>query len=474
MSGARKLAAILAVDIAGYSRLMGEDEAGTAKLMRKRREAAMPIVRAFDGRLVKTTGDGVLLEFPSVVGAVECAILIQKMMAERNAAPPETKRILYRIGVNLGDVLIEDDDILGDCVNVATRLEGICEPGGVCVSGSAYEAQVEAREPVAVSSASAPVSVRREPPRLSLIVLPFANIGGDPEQEYFVDGVTDGVTTDLSRIRGAFVIARSTAFTFKGKPIDVRAIGHELNVRYALEGSVQRRGDRIRVNVQLLDAQGGSHLWAERFDKPLADFFEMQDEIVARLGSQLGVELIRAEAGRSERTQNPDALDLVFQGMAWSFKGRTPENVTRARAFFERVLTLDPNNVTALVFTSLADLAAARNFHSDDAAARLTAAETAATKALSLAPENAFAHFSLAGVFAQTRRTGDRPLRAGAGAQPKLRLRAGAHRLLQGVGWTPRGDRGSRPKGPAAQSSRCRSVLLAAICRRGKDSPRPS
>ena len=442
MSGARKLAAILAVDIAGYSRLMGEDEAGTAKLVRKRRDAAMPIIRAFDGRLVKTTGDGVLLEFASVVGAVECAILIQKMMAERNAALPETKRILYRIGVNLGDVLIEDDDILGDGVNVATRLEGICERGGVCVSGSAYqqiegrvfadfadlgeqslkniarrvrayalspaavmEAKVEAPDLTSDSSAS-PVSKRHEPPRLSLVVLPFANIGGDLEQDYFADGVTNSLTTDLSRIKGAFVIARGTAFTFKGHPIDVRAIGRELGVRYALEGSVERRGDRLRVNVQLLDAQSGGHLWAERFDKPLADLFDMQDEIVARIVNQIGAELIRAEAGRSERTQSPDALDLIFQGWAWSFKAGTLENVMRARAFFERALTLDPNNVTALAWTSMADLAAARKFHSDDAAARLASAENAAAKALSLAPENAFAHFALGDVFALTNRAG--------------------------------------------------------------------
>ena len=237
MSRARKLAAILAADVAGYSRLMGEDEAGTAKAVRERREAAMPIVRTLGGRLVKTTGDGLLLEFPSVVAAVECAILIQKMMAESNAALPEAKRILYRIGVNLGDVLIEGDDIFGDGVNVAARLEGICEPGGVCASGSVYEqvqgrvsadfsdlgeqslkniarrvrvyvlsstavteARVEAPEPASDSSSSPPVS-GGEPRRLSIVVLPFANIGGDPEQDYFVDGVTGSLTTDLSRIR---------------------------------------------------------------------------------------------------------------------------------------------------------------------------------------------------------------------------------------------------------------------------------
>ena len=266
------------------------------------------------------------------------------------------------------------------------------------------EAKVEEPAPAGVSSSFAPASVRGEPPRLSLVVLPFANIGGDPAQDYFVDGVTDSLTTDLSRIRGAFVIARSTAFTFKGKPIDVRAIGRELSVRYALEGSVERRGDRLRVNVQLLDTQSGGHIWAERFDKPLSDFFDMQDEIVTRLVNQIGVELVRVEATRSERNQSPDALDLVFQGMAWSFKGLTFENVARARAFFERAITLDRDNVAALAWTSFADLTVARNFHSDDAAARLASAETAAAKALSLAPDNPLAHLSLAGVFAVTKR----------------------------------------------------------------------
>ena len=265
------------------------------------------------------------------------------------------------------------------------------------------EAKVEGPAPAGVSSSFAPASVRGEPPRLSLVVLPFANIGGDPAQDYFVEGVTDSLTTDLSRIRGAFVIARSTAFTFKGKPIDVRAIGRELSVRYALEGSVKRRGDRLRVNVQLLDTQSGGHIWAERFDKPLSDFFDMQDEIVTRLVNQIGVELVRVEATRSERNQSPDALDLVFQGMAWSFKGLTFENVARA-AFFERAITLDRDNVAALAWTSIADLAAALSFHSDDAVARLASAETAAAKTLSLAPDNPLARLSLAFVFALTKR----------------------------------------------------------------------
>ena len=320
---------------------MGEDEAGTARAVREHREAARPIVAGLGGRIVKTTGDGLLLEFPSVVAAVECAIAIQKLMAERNAATPEAKRIVYRIGVNLGDVLIEGDDILGDGVNIAARLEGICEPGGVLISGAAYDhvrGRIDAEfvdlgekdlkniaRPVRVyavktgseSTAPAPSAVepnRQGPPRLSMVVLPFANIGGDPEQEHFVDGVTESLTTDLSRIRGAVVIARNTAFTYKGKAVDLKPIGRELNVRYVLEGSVQRGGNRMRVNVQLIDAETGNHLWAERFDKPLADLFDMQDEIVARLANALNAQLVAAEARRAEKAPNPELDGPLFSG----------------------------------------------------------------------------------------------------------------------------------------------------------------
>jgi TolB-like protein/class 3 adenylate cyclase len=440
MTAARRLAAILAADVVGYSRLMGEDEAGTAKIVRERREQATPIVRAFGGRLVKTTGDGVLLEFPSVVAAVGCAILIQKMMAERNAALPEAKRILYRIGVNLGDVLIEGDDILGDGVNIAARLERICEPGGVCVSASAFEhalgrigaeftdlgeqslknimkpvrayalspdaiaaANVEAPETARASASPSPE--RREPPGLSLVVLPFANIGGDPEQDYFVDGVTESLTTDLSRIAGAFVIGRSTAFTYKGKAADLKQIGRDLNVRYVLEGSVQRAGPRMRVNVQLIEAESGAHLWAERFDKPLADLFDMQDEIVGRLAGQLQAELIEAEARRAERTPNPDSMDLYFQGRALMVRGgSTPDRLAKARDFYQRALELDGGNVDALVGIGGVDANISGNYMTDDRARILASAERSLTKALAASPNHALAHRMMGFVFYSTNR----------------------------------------------------------------------
>jgi TolB-like protein len=234
------------------------------------------------------------------------------------------------------------------------------------------------------------------PPRLSIVVLPFANFGGNPEHEYFVDGVTESLTTDLSRMNGTLVIARNTAFTYKGKPNDVKQIGRELNVRYVLEGSVQRGGNRMRVNVQLIDAVSGAHLWAERFDKPLADLFDMQDEIVARLARQLDAELAAAEARRAERAPDPDAMDLYFQGTACWHKGQSPEILSQARGYFERALARDPGNVEALVGAAWTDvMGAIWVFMGDDRAQRLAATETAAIKILSLAPNHAFAHFVL-------------------------------------------------------------------------------
>jgi len=343
----RRLAAIVAADVAGFSRLMGLDEVGTARTLREHRVVVDALVAKHGGRLVKTTGDGVLLEFPSVVDAVECAVAVQAVMAQRNEGVPVDRRMLFRIGINLGDILIEGDDILGDGVNVAARLEGIAEPGGICISSSAYE-QVRGKVPVdfidlgeqtlkniarsvrayaigqsAKAHQNSPLA--HSAPHLSIVVLPFANLGGDPEQEYFVDGVTESLTTDLSRISGAFVIARNTAFTFKGKPVDAKKLGRELNVRYVLEGSVQRGGNRLRVNVQLIDAETGNHLWAERFDKPVADLFDMQDEIVSRLANALNAELIAAEARRAELSAIQTRL-IWFSRAGLCLTGGLPPN----------------------------------------------------------------------------------------------------------------------------------------------------
>jgi TolB-like protein len=356
------------------------------------------------------------------------ALEVQNGMIERNAGLPPERRIEFRVGIHLGDVVEESDgDLMGDGVNIAARLEGIAKPSAICLSEDAYR-QVQSRldlavsdlgptelkniaEPIRVYSLQVGVPAQAKsaepkplpPPRLSIVVLPFANLGGDTEQEY-VDGVTESLTTDLSRISGSFVIGRNTAFTYNGKHVDLKQIGRELNVRYELEGSVQRFGNRLRVNVQLIDAETGAHLWAERFDKPVADLFNMQDEIVARLASQLGTQLIAAEARRAGQAPHPDSMDLYFQGMACFNKGLNPEHMTQARVFFERALARDPGNVEALVGTALVDYIRAVTSLADDRAALLAAVEAALTKALSLAPEHAVAHLRLGGVQIWTNR----------------------------------------------------------------------
>jgi TolB-like protein/class 3 adenylate cyclase/Flp pilus assembly protein TadD len=428
----RRLSAILAADVAGYSRLMHNDEEAThAKLTALLVEAVHPAIAEHGGRIVKNTGDGFLAEFPSAVGALRAAMQFQARVHALTVDEAEDDRITFRVGINIGDVIVEPHDIFGDGVNIAARLESIAEPGGICISASACEhvrGKIGARfadlgeqnlkniaHPVRVyalvQEGSGPTThaerARSEPlspPRLSIVVLPFANLGGDPEQDYFVDGITESLTTDLSRISGSFVIGRHTAFTYKGKAVDLKQIGRELNVRYVLEGSVQRSGNQLRVNVQLIDAETASHLWAERFDKLIADLFDMQDEIVARLARALGAQLVVAEARRAERSLHPDAMDLIFQGSACLYKGWTPEYLTQARGFFGRALGIDPRSVRALVGLATADMITGAAFLTDDRTALLSAAETTAIKALSLAPDDAVAHLVLASVYMFTNR----------------------------------------------------------------------
>jgi TolB-like protein/class 3 adenylate cyclase/Flp pilus assembly protein TadD len=428
----RRLSAILAADVAGYSRLMHSDEEGThTKLAALLADTVNPAIAAHGGRTVKNTGDGFLAEFPSAVEAVRAALQFQTRINDITIGDAEDRRIAFRVGINIGDVIVEPHDIFGDGVNIAARLESIAEPGGICISSSAYDyvrgkvgvefadlgeqnlkniahpvrvyAAVRDGPGPAIQAGCAGPS-RLSPPHLSIVVLPFANLNGDPEQDYFVDGVTETLTTDLSRINGAFVIARNTAFTFKGKAVDVKRLGRELNVRYVLEGSVQRGGNRLRVNVQLVDAETGNHLWAERFDKPVADLFDMQDEIVSRLANSLDAELIAAEARRAERSPHPDAMDLVFQGRARFNKGWTPDHMAHARSFFKKTMALDPGNIEATVGLARVDAVLGAAFMTDDWLARLTAAETTLTKVLSLAPNDAEAHLALGGVQISTKR----------------------------------------------------------------------
>jgi len=423
----RRLAAIVAADVAGYSRLMGLDEEAThARFTALLKDAIEPAIAEHGGRIVKSTGDGFLAEFPSAVEAVRAAMQFQTRIKELTTTEVEDRRIVFRVGVNIGDVIVEPHDIFGDGVNIAARLEGIAEAGGICVSSSAYE-QVRGKvaveftdlgeqtlkniaRPIRAYAVGVNANTDRalppltSAPHLSIVVLPFVNIGGDPEQDYFVDGVTESLTTDLSRINGAFVIARNTAFTFKGKPVDVKRLGRELNVRYVLEGSVQRGGKRLRVNVQLVDAETGNHLWAERFDKPVADLFDMQDEIVSRLANSLDVELVAAEARRAERSPHPDAMDLVFQGSSWYNKGPTPDCMAQAHRFYEKAIALDPENIEAMVGLARVEAVLGAGVMTDDYSARFAAAEATLTKVLSLAPNHASAHVTLGFVQIFTKR----------------------------------------------------------------------
>jgi TolB-like protein/class 3 adenylate cyclase len=433
MAESRKIAAILAADVVGFSRMAGADEDRTlARLRALRADLIDPTVASQNGRVFKRTGDGALIEFRSVVEAVRCAISLQNAMLERNIGVPADQRIEFRIGIHLGDVVEESDgDLMGDGVNIAARLEGIAGPGAICLSEDAYR-QVKGRlglavvdlgptqlkniaEPVRTYALEVGQPAQPKPTpaltvekltaaRLSIVVLPFANLGGGEEHEYFVDGVTESLTTDLSRIRGSFVIGRNTAFTYKGKAVDLKQIGRELNVRYMLEGSVQRGGNRMRVNVQLIDAESGHHLWAERFDKPLADLFDMQDEIVARLAGALNTELVAAEALRAEQAANPDSIDLYFQGLAWFNKGAAPNNVAQARSFFERALTADPHNVDALVGLGYLEAVGGANSFVPDPLVAFAAAEAKLTKALSVVPGHARGHMFLGFVYVLTKR----------------------------------------------------------------------
>jgi TolB-like protein len=422
----RRLSAILAADVAGYSRLMHHDEEVThAKLTTLLSDGVMPAISEHGGRIVKNTGDGFLAEFPSAVQAVRAAVQFQIRIKELTISETEGRRIAFRVGINIGDVIVEPSDIFGDGVNIAARLESIAQPGGICISSAAYDSvrgkvgvefddlgeqnlkniarPVRAYTVVwdgpnpatpAERAGAAPLS----PPRLSIVVLPFANLSGDSEQDYFVDGVTESLTTDLSRISGSFVIARNSAFSYKGRSVDVRQVGRELNIRYVLEGSVQRNGNRLRVNVQLVDAGTGNHIWAERFEKPIADLFDMQDEIVSRLANTLNTQLIEAEARRAERSLHPDAMDLYFQGKAWANRGPTPEHLAQARSFFERALVLDPENIEALVGIAAVEAVNASSHMVEDRRARFAAAEAILTKAVALAPQHARVHLWLGNV----------------------------------------------------------------------------
>ncbi len=436
MAVQRRLAAILAADVAGYSRLMGEDEEGTlAALTAHLTELIEPCIGEHRGRVVKTTGDGLLAEFASVVDAVRCAVAFQEGMAKRNADIPMDRRIAFRIGINLGDVIVQDDDVFGDGVNIAARVEGLAEPGGVCISDMVYQG-VRSKLDVSFDdigpqrvknigdavhafyirhevNAPGPAPGQGELPSLpdkpSIAVLPFENMSADPEQEYFSDGITEDIITELSKISGLFVIARHSAFTYKGKVVTLKRVGRELGVRYVLEGSVRKAGNRLRITAQLIDATTDHHpLWAERYDRDIEDIFALQDEVARRVADALAVAL---KPGESERlahapTDNISAYDRYLRARTTPWPPiRT--NIASARSAYASVIDIDPTFAGGYAGKSIAHSMAALFGHSDDRDDDATAAMELARRAVELDPEFARSHSALGLAYSALRRSED-------------------------------------------------------------------
>src|SRR5262249_50057690 len=417
----RRLAAILAADVVGYSRLMGADEEGTHERLKAHfGKLVEPTIKKHKGRIVKNTGDGMLVEFSSVLDAVRCAVEVQRGMIDREPDVPEECRISFRIGVNLGDVIVEEHDIFGDGVNVAARLEALAEPGGICISATvcdhigdrlpyafedmgeqqvkniarplrvyAWRPEGVADLPVATTGASS-TTLNPPPataPRLSIVVLPFTNLSDDREQQYFADGITEDLTTDLSRIAGMLVISRNTAFTYRNRSIDTKQIGRELRVRYVLEGSVRRSGNQVRVSTQLVDAVTDANLWADRFDNDASDLFALQNEITSRIAIALDLELVDAETARP--TAHPDAPDYILRGRAMA-----PEAYSERVSLFEHALTLDPQSVEARSWLAVALIGRVIDGMSDAPVIDITRAEGLVEQALAASPRNALAHYA--------------------------------------------------------------------------------
>jgi adenylate cyclase len=419
VSQTRRLAAILAADVAGYSRLMGANEEGTlAQLKAIRRELSDPKIKEHRGRIVKTTGDGLLVEFASVVDAVRCAVEMQQGMAERNAQAPEARRIEFRIGINLGDVIVEEDDLYGDGVNVAARLEALAEPGGICVSRVVHD-QVRDKLDLAfedlgeqqVKNIARPVHVYRVrdtapepaapsalplPDKPSIAMLPFANMSSDPEQEFLADGIAEDIITALSRFPSLFVIARNSSFTYKARSIDVKQVGRELGVRYVLEGSLRKAGSRVRVTAQLVETETGRHVWAERYDRDLADIFALQDEITEAATIAIAPAIAEAEQRRAMRKppQNLDAWAAYQRGL-WHFSKFTTNDNAIAQRFFQQAIKSDPNFAGGHWGLALAYFHAAGTFQTLSLLEAQTSMEALARRAVELDSSDAAARCSL-------------------------------------------------------------------------------
>ncbi len=414
----RRLAAILAVDVVGYSRLMERDEAGTlATLKSRRREILQPTISKHHGRIVKLMGDGVLVEFGSAVNAVDCAVELQTAMDIANADVAGDQRIVLRAGINLGDVMVEGGDLYGDGVNIAARLESLSEPGGLCISGSVFE-HVNGKMshsfvslgPQTLKNIGRPIQIYRLagkdgtgavvsavelplPDKPSIVVLPFVNMSADAEQAYFVDGLTEDLITDLSKVPELFVIARNSSFAYKGRSVDTRQIARELGVKYVLEGSARRAADRVRINAQLIDAAAGGHIWADRFDRDLADIFAAQDEVVGKIVEALAGKLAAAHLKERYRPSNLEAYDLYLHGRAeWA---HSPEAGVEAIPLFERAIALDPNFADAYRWLAVSQCEAwvIRNHPMNPLRQQSMAS---ARKAVELDPENSGTHWVLA------------------------------------------------------------------------------
>ncbi len=449
MSETRKLAAILVADVVGFSRLAGDDEERVlARLRALRSDLIDPTVGVHHGRVVKRTGDGLIVEFRSVVEAVRCALEIQNGMIDRNAGVPEDRRIVFRIGVHLGDVVEEaDGDLMGDGVNIAARLEGICEPGGVCLSGAAHEqvrdrltetfadhgekalknvarpvrvySLTRSRSAMAGKAGGAETASRLAlPDKAAIAVLPFQNMSGDPEQEHFADGISEDIITALSKLRWFFVIARNSSFTYKGRSVHMKQVAEELGVGYVLEGSVRKGGGRVRITAQLNDTATGSHIWAERYDRDLADVFAVQDEITAAIVAAIEPQLYAAENFRAQRKlpDSMDAWELVMRALSHLWRVTRQDNLV-AEALLDKAVTLDPSYGQALGVRAF-NRVLGGHLGWRDMASVAPDAERDALDALRADGEDSWAHLALGCVHLLARRFDDAPGRAGAGAAP--------------------------------------------------------
>jgi adenylate cyclase len=415
----RKLAAILAADVVGYSRLMAADEAGTLAALKQHRQTVFePAVAAHQGRIVKLIGDGTIVEFASVVDAVNCALSVQRSGELRDESQP---KIILRIGINLGDVIIEGDDIYGDGVNIAARLEPVAEPGGICISsivnesiGNRIDVRFQDSGQINVKNIDRPIRIWRwhpdtvnatvtngrqsntvnHQPHTAIAILPFTNMSGDPEQEYFSDGISEDIITDLSKIADLTVIARNSSFTYKGRSVDVRTIGRELGVQSVLEGSIRRSGNRVRITAQLIDATSGGHLWADRYDRDLTDIFEVQDDVTRRIVEALKVTLSPGEKERlaETKTSNLAAYDYLLRGREFMLgKEKSRETFEQAITYFKRALEHDPNYSQAYACLGFAHIFDYQNRWTDDPDSSLPLAEQYARAALEKDPNEPLA-----------------------------------------------------------------------------------